>query len=193
MAGHTGNMSGHRQFSRASSDEVDVAEEAQVDPELAASHVGGQCPHLERLVWPCSRIVECRPLDSQLPNRAEHRTQLQFTTTPVRHDGRAIRRRVVPLAMRTAALVRYLPTAQSRPLPSDLAVLHGLPTKVSDQTTAPDAVAENQFSIRATVHQYRRHPRQRSPVPGDLPLELGRVGPVDPLVWQPARRGVSVE
>jgi hypothetical protein len=30
-------------------------------------------------------------------------------------------------------------------------------------------------------------------MPRDLPLQLGRFGPVDPLVWQSKRRGINVE
>lgn len=82
--------------------------------------------------------VEGWPLDSQLANGTSHRPRFQITTTPVRHDRRLIGCRVVPFSMRASAFARNLRTSHCRQLPSHLAVCHGLPTKVSDQTISFD-------------------------------------------------------
>ena len=83
-------------------------------------------------------VVEGWPLDSQLANGTSHRPRFQITTTPIRHDRRSIGCRVVPFSMRASACARSLRTSQCSQLPSHLAVCHGLPTRVSDQTISLD-------------------------------------------------------
>ena len=70
---------------------------------------------------------------------------------------------------------------------------HRTGAKFGGPRCSRDAIADHQLPVRALVHQHRRHPGQGFSVAGDLPLEFGWVGPVDPLVRQPERRGVNVE
>src|SRR5438270_7691364 len=86
--------------------------------------------------------VESCPIDAQLSNSTADCANLQIATTPIRHDGRAVRRRILPFAMRACSATSDFLASECRQLASDITIFHRLAIKASDQTTPPDSGRE---------------------------------------------------
>src|SRR5262249_45353296 len=56
---------------------------------------------------------------------------------------------------------------------------------------ARHAVAEHQFSIRATINKHGWNSHKGSPVTSDLTLKLDWVSSIDPFKRQPETRGIE--
>jgi hypothetical protein len=56
-----------------------------------------------------------------------------------------------------------------------------------------DPVADLQFAIRSTVYQDWRHSPERPTVPGDLPLQLDRIGSDEPRGRQSQSSWIDIQ